>query len=667
MSLSCVPEAASASVAPSLSFQLTPHLAQHAFAYWIDACERQILLLDVQRQRGNNYYTYLDNPTPSVLQFDSTIMIDGRDLLNPVNYLLLRIIPPSDVETDPTKRPFVVFDPRAGNGPGIGGMKRDSEIGLALMDGHPVYFVSFLPTPITGQTSEDVCSAEAHFVSKVIEWHPDAGQPCLIGNCQAGWQIALMSAMHPSLPSVLILAGAPMSFWAGIHGVNPMRYAGGMTGGSWSVALASDIGGGLYDGAHLIDSFEKNNPANTYWKKEYTLYSKIDTEGPRYLEFEKWWSTPSLLGREEIQFIVDDLFIGNNLVAGKIRSTNGMRANLRNIKSPIVVFCSNGDDISSPQQALGWILDIYGCDDDIIASEQTIIYSRHHKIGHLGIFVSSSVADKELQKFISNIDMIEMIPPGLYEASFVEKTTSVPNANLASGHYVLRFSKRKLDDIRALGFNDHEDDLRFAAVARISENLQGLYFTFVSPFVRAMITPDMAETIRQMHPLRLKPAFFSDRNPFCAPIAQWAETIRNHRHPLAGDNFFWQMQQTASNIIVQTLNDMNERKNEAIEALFLSVYGSPLIQAMVGLKTIKPYAKPSVERDIEVENERQRRLLKLMTQIEEGSLVEATIRGLLYVSRADGAVDEREYNLLIRLRDQSHIFHNMTHDSFRSV
>jgi hypothetical protein len=46
---------------------------------------------------------------------------------------------------------------------------------------------SFLPDPVPGQTIEDVCLAEAAFVEKVGEMHPNAdGKPCLIGNCQAG-------------------------------------------------------------------------------------------------------------------------------------------------------------------------------------------------------------------------------------------------------------------------------------------------------------------------------------------------------------------------------------------------------------------------------------------------------------------------------------------------
>ena len=86
-------------------------------------------------------------------------------------------------------------------GPGIGGMKHDSEIGVALAAGHPCYFVGFLPDPMPGQTIEDVCRGRGACSSQTVaERHPDAeGKPVLIGNCQAGWQIMMMAAIDPDL------------------------------------------------------------------------------------------------------------------------------------------------------------------------------------------------------------------------------------------------------------------------------------------------------------------------------------------------------------------------------------------------------------------------------------------------------------------------------------
>ena len=257
---------------------LLPHM-NSAFDYWVDAWQRSILLLDVLRQRGNNYLEHNARKAPHVLSFDAELVLDGRTLPRPVNYGLVRIVPPKGTAIDPSKRPFIVFDPRAGHGPGIGGMKHDSEIGVALAAGHPCYFVGFLPDPMPGQTIEDVCEAEARFVEEVAARHPNAeGKPCLIGNCQAGWQIMMMSAIHPDQVGPIMLAGSPLSYWAGVHGKNPMRYLGGLLGGTWLTSLAGDLGNGIFDGANLVANFESLHPDNTYWKKIYNVYSKVDTE-----------------------------------------------------------------------------------------------------------------------------------------------------------------------------------------------------------------------------------------------------------------------------------------------------------------------------------------------------------------------------------------------------
>ena len=86
--------------------------------------------------------------------------------------------------------------------------------------------------------------------------------------------------------------------------------------------------GGKFDGASLIANFEQLNPANTYWTKEYNVYSKVDTEKQRFLEFETYWGSPVLLNAGEMQWIVDNLFVGNRLSTGQIRSSDGVRIDL---------------------------------------------------------------------------------------------------------------------------------------------------------------------------------------------------------------------------------------------------------------------------------------------------------------------------------------------------
>ncbi len=629
----------------------TTQFRNPALAYMIDAAQRQVLFWDSMRQRGNQYSEHRAKAAPHVLDYPVELIIDGRTLEHPVNYVLVRVVPPKGVNLDPSRRPFVVVDPRAGHGPGIGGFKADSEIGVAFRAGHPCYFVGFLPEPVPGQTIEDIARAEAVFLEKVIELHPCAdGKPCVIGNCQAGWAIMMLAAIRPELFGPLIIAGSPLSYWAGIRGINPMRYTGGLLGGSWLTTLISDMGAGKFDGAWLVQNFENLNPANTLWSKNYNLYSKIDTEVPRYLEFERWWGGHVNLNAEEIQFIVDELFIGNNLAAGRVQASDGTAVDLRSIRSPIVVFCSKGDNITPPQQALGWILDLYENVDEIRSYGQTIVYTIHETAGHLGIFVSGGVAKKEHSEFSSNIDLIDVLPPGLYEARFELKSESTPNPDLISGDWIMRCEERTLDDIRALGGHEAEDERMFATVAQISAANHALYRTFLRPFIKAWITPPLADWMRQLHPLRLQYDMVSDGNPFAAVLATLAQEVRKNRTPASSDNPFAIAEKTASRQAVNALDRWGKLRDSMLESVFLSIYGSPSVQAAAGIdpssdRPLRKAPKSCLHRELI-----QTRIAGLKSRINEGGLIECTIRGLLYAGSTRGRVDERGVNALRRIR-----------------
>ncbi len=620
-----------------------------ASAFWVDAVQRSILMLDTLRQRGNIYIEQSENIAPHVLSFEPELIMDGRELERPVNYLLVRMMPPDGVTVDRTKRPFIIFDPRAGHGPGIGGMKQDSEIGVAMRAGHPCYFVGFLPAPVEGQTIEDVCAAEAQFVARVIELEPQAkAKPCLIGNCQAGWQIMLMAAIRPDLPGPIILAGSPLSYWAGLRGKNPLRYLGGLLGGTWLTALAGDLGNGVFDGANLVANFESLHPDNTYLEKAYNVYSKIDTEPRRFLDFEAWWGSPVLLEANEMQWIADNLFVGNKLGSGAITTSFGERVDLRNITSPIIVFCSWGDDITPPQQALGWLLDLYEDVDDLIQTGQTIVYTVHETIGHLGIFVSGKVATKEHAEFASCIDMIDLLPPGLYEAVMTEAGPQTARADLVEGKYLFALEPRTLDDIRAFGVNSPEDDARFATVARVSDVNKGLYREFVSPLVQRMSNQASARLLRQMHPHRLRFSAISDRNP-AAPMISWAANIvRANRHAVGDENPLRQIEGVIASQMALSLKLWGDTRDALTEQIFLSTYASPLLQGLVGLRGSKDQAH--IVRDVTRRSSAREMRAQLMADMDHGDMTDAILRSVVYIAGGGGGgPDERSWSTLKRI------------------
>ena len=644
-------------------------LAAAPAEYAIDAWQRSVLFTDVRRQRGNQYREHLRETAPNVLDFPAEPVMSGMDLPRPVNYGLVRIVADAATPVDPRKRPFIVVDPRAGHGPGIGGFKPDSEIGAALKAGHPCYFVGFLPDPVRGQSVEDVMHAEAAFVRKVAELHPEAvGKPCVIGNCQAGWQVLMTAAVWPELFGPIILAGAPLSYWAGN---NPMRYAGGLLGGSWLTAMTSDLGDGRFDGAWLVQNFENLDPANTLWSKQYNLYANVDSEGPRYLGFEKYWGGHVFLDGGEMQYIVDNLFIGNKLATAELCTSDGVRIDLRNIRSPIVVFCSYGDNITPPGQALGWITDLYRDDEDVAGHDQTIVFATHDSIGHLGIFVSGSVGRKEHREFVTNIDIIDLLPAGIYRAEVGDRPRGMADAELADDKYLMKIRRSGVEEVRGIVKPDPASERRFAAAARVSEINLAMYRNLLQPWVQAVSTPWSAHWLQVLHPLRVGYEWWSDQHPLAPLVAQAAQQVREHRHAADAGNPLLQAQTQLSDAIERMLDSYRDQRDAGYAIAFDTIYGSPAVQALAGQGLrdegpVRPHPGDSPEHCAFLSSE----LARLEADIGRGGLPEALVRSLFYVFQTRGEADERHFHHaweLVRSHSDGRDSHAFVMDEFRAL
>ena len=608
--------------------------------YVVDAFQRSVLFLDLLRQRGNEEIEITSHPLATVLSFGHEVLMDGRSLPRPMNYTLSRIVPPPGVVIDPRKRPVVVVDPRAGQGPGVGGFKAESEIGDALNAGHPVYFIGFGATPEPGQQFLDVVEGQVRFFERVVELHPEAPRPFAIGNCQAGYQTLMVAILRPDLFGPCLVAGSPMSYWQGVHGKNPMRYSGGLLGGSWLTAMASDLGKGKIDGTALILNFDILNPANWLWGKQYEVYTHIDTDAARYLRFEKWWGDFIELNGDELQFLVDNLFIGDRLTRNQLHSRNGKVFDLRSVTSPIIVFTSMADNISPPPQALGWIVDLYRDVDDIRATGRTIVYCVSQEIGHLAIFVSAKVGAKEDEEFVQLIDVIDSLPPGLFEMVIAPRPADVPAAGFVTGDWIARFEARSLDDIRALGRNSPEDDRAFAAVARLSELNLSLYRTFLQPFLRALANQPMADLARAINPLRLSYTIFADNNPWMKGLRPLAAGVSAARRPVAADNPLLALQKQVSDQITTALDSYREARDPLEEQMFFGFYGSPFVQALLGINK-DTVVRPVPETSPEGLAARQAQTVAYAAMLETGGFDEALTRAVLYVGAADRALDQR--------------------------
>ena len=608
--------------------------------YMVDAFQRNVLFLDLLRQRGNEEIEITSRPRATVLRFEHELLMSGLSLPRPINYALYRIMPPTVTAIDPRKRPVVVVDPRAGQGPGIGGFKTESEIGDALNAGHPVYFIGFGATPAPGQQFLDVVEGQVTFFERVVELHPEAPRPFAIGNCQAGYQTLMVAMLRPDLFGPCLTVGSPMSYWQGVHKKNPMRYSGGLLGGGWLTAMTSDLGNGKFDGTWLVLNFDSLGPANWLWGKQYQVYTNIDAGAERYLKFEKWWGDFIQLNGDELQFLVDNLFIGDKLTRNQLQSHDGVTFDIRNITSPIIVFTSSGDNISPPPQALGWILDLYRDVEDIRATDRTIVYSLNHKSGHLALFVSAKVGAKQDEEFVQLMDVIDCLAPGLYEMVISPRPTEVPPGGFVTGDWTARFEARSLDDIRALGRNSPEDDRAFAAVARLSELNLSTYRTFLQPSVRALANQPAADLAQALNPLRLSYTIFADSNPWMNGAKKLAANVAATRKPAATDNPFLKLQSQVSDQIIAALDAYRVARDQWAEQMFFGFYGSPFVQALLGLGAGSE-ARPSPGTSPEKLAARRARAETCAAKLQTGGFDEALTRAVLYVIAAHRTLDQR--------------------------
>ena len=621
------------------------------FAYAIDTMQRSILFWDAMRQRGNIYLEHRAQGEPPILDFAYEIVLDARTFSRPANYALLRVLPKPGMTVDSGKRPFIIVDPRAGHGPGVGGMKEDSQVGVSLRAGHPTYFVMFYPEPMPNQTLGDVAAAEARFVEEVTKLHPESeGKPCVIGNCQAGWAVMALSAVEPGLMGPVIICGSPMSYWAGVDGKNPMRYMGGLLGGAWITSLLCDLGGGKFDGANLVANFERLNPANTLWTKPYNLYSHIDGEIERFLEFERWWTGFFLLTKEEMTQIVNDLFVGNKLQRGGVRLAGGAALDLKDITAPVVVFASGGDNITPPQQALNWIVDVYGSEEEIKLHGQTIVYILHQDIGHLGIFVSGKVAQKEHYEINEAIDFIDILPPGLYEM-VIEKMPEGAG-DRPEDRYLSRFEPRTIADIRQLD-DGQKDSEFFASPKLVSELNTQFYEAFIGPWVRMMVTEPLAQTLRELQPLRLQYRLLSDENPFMWPFQMLAPMVAKHRRPVADDNPFLTAEKHFSDSVITVLDHYRDLRDRMQEMLFKAIYGPKALGAFMYNEEDLEIAKfAPIVRSKREQAELDSAIERVKGRMEEGGFAEGWARIVATLMLGAGGINELELETGRKVREQ---------------
>jgi hypothetical protein len=324
-------------------------------------------------------------------------------------------------------------------------------------------------------------------------------------------------------------------------------------------------------------------------------------------------------------------------------TSDGIRLDICEVKTPIVCFCSQGDNITPPQQALDWILDNYLSVDEIQRCGQKIFYIVDPKVGHLAIFVGTKVAAKDHAKFINNMELVDAMPPGLYEILITEKPANLSGSPGEASGFDLCIEPRSLDEIRALGPS------RFMAVARVLEINNALYATYLQPWIKAISSPQLARSALELNPVRLSYSLLSDMNPMMRAVALFAEKARAERTFPAADNPFVAMQQQFSKAMTDALNLYRDARDQLAEHIFHAIYGSPVVQAACGISQNdgpprpRPGLLPSNQAAVDEE------MARLRWRIAEGGPLDAAARALVYITKAERRVEARTFDALRKL------------------
>ena len=244
-------------------------------------------------------------------------------------------------------------------------------------------------------------------------------------------------------------------------------------------------------------------------------------------------------------------------------------ADLTRIRSPLVIFSSRGDNITPPQQALAWLSAVYPTDEALVAAGQRIVYLLHDKVGHLGIFVSADVAKREHRAVLHHVQQISELKPGLYEM-VLEDGASNGDATRA------RFVPRRLKDI---AFNPNPGG--FDRVRALSEQLDSLYSTWMSPLVQALTTPAVSRMLEQQHPMRTSRRLWSaEAMPALSWLPWLLEVLKaaGAENPQRETNPWYAMERTSSDAVARSIESWRVMRDQWAETAFEKLYSAwPLV------------------------------------------------------------------------------------------
>jgi hypothetical protein len=162
----------------------------------------------------------------------------------------------------------------------------------------------------------------------------------------------------------------------------------------------------------------------------------------------------------------------------------------------------------------------------------------------------------------------------------------------------------------------------------------------MQPLVRALASQPAADLKKKLDPLRLSYTMFTDRNPWMSGVQKLAARVASARKPAAADNPFLALQAKVSDQLMACLEAYRVARDRMTEQMFFGIYGSPIVQALVGINQntdVRPVPVTSPEQ-LAAQKTQAELYAAMLTS---GGSDEALIRAVAYVFAADRSVDQR--------------------------
>src|SRR4051812_45430201 len=150
----------------------------------------------------------------------------------------------------------------------------------------------------------------------------------------------------------------------------------------------------------------------------------------------------------------------------------------------------------------------------------------------------------------------------------------------------------------------------------------------MAPMVKAMTSEQTASALRKTHPSRVQVEMFSDKNPAMGMVQKAAEQVSADRRPVAPDNPFLEMEKATSEAIVKFWDTYAQMRDAATENFFTAIYGSPLVQAMAGMRSDKAVSSKTAQHDLMREMAGRQHEAELLSKRDQGGWVAACLRGI---------------------------------------